>query len=135
MNQEKSMELTTQEPIKPNDIKIDIVLLGWQTLKYNVYSEGVSTPDNIPDSTNLYVLKLTYQDTLFYSQPYRNNNNVLGYKMIMDFDFFQKSDSIYCKIISPSYTDLNKTVALRDFDTDFKELMKFYQNKISSEEQ
>lgn len=133
MNQEKLIEVNTQEPINPVDIKIDIVLLGWQTLKYNIYSGGVSSPENIPDSTNLYVLKLSYQDTLFYSQPYHNDNNILNNKVIMEFDFFQKADTTYCKLISPSYTDLNGIVALRDFETDFKELMKFYEGKIKEE--
>ena len=128
-----TVEVNTQEPINPTDITIDIVLLGWQTLKYNIYSEGVSSPENIPDSTDLYVLKVSYKDTLFYSQPYQNDNNILNNKVIIEFDFFQQLDTTYCKLVSPSYADLNGIVALRDFETDFKELMKFYEGKIKEE--
>lgn len=132
MSQEKLIKVSTQEPISANDINIDIVLLGWQTLKYNIYSEGISRPESIPDSINLYVLKLSYQDSLFYSQPYQSDN-ILNCKVIIEFDFFQKSDTTYCKLVSPSYPDLNGVVALKNYESDFKELMQFYERKISEE--
>ncbi len=135
MNQEKLIEVSTQEPIKSTDIKIDVVQLGWQTLKYNIYTKGISNPENIPsDSSNIYVLKISYKDSLHYSQPYFSDNNLLNNRIAMYFDFVLKNNTIYCNMQSPSYKELNQRVVLRDLEVDIKELMQFYEKQIKKEE-
>lgn len=124
----KEITVITDEGLDHNLISISIATIGWKTTHYKVYDEGEYYTESIPDNNDQYILRIQYGDSLSSTQIYIHDDETLGSQFI--FEFIIIENKLSCKITSYSYPELNKTVELKDTDTDTDEFMEQFRKRL-----
>jgi hypothetical protein len=108
------IKVKTDKNIDPNKLSIKLSEGTWKVILYPLFENNHIINNAFPKEAGIYRLIINYSDNLFYSETviYKSNPNL----ELLEFDFYQENQRMFCKIKSEQIIELNKEIVMNPFD-------------------
>ena len=124
---EKEMSVRVDETLDIQKLNIVIATVGWHSIKSEIFKDGQMRVENIPNEAGLYVLQISYGDTLVVSRVFVHEVQ----KCKLSFQLLEEKSEIICKIWSSAHIELNTIVRLTDIQSDSADLVAEFRRRLN----